>query len=429
LKSLTEIVVKVKAYFGGELNFFKNSGKMGIGIGISQVLPILALPLLTRMFDPTSFGWLGIYLAACNILGIVVTGRFELAILLQENEEFAYRVRKLCEYFILSTSTLFIALTLVLGDVLINILAMKPITWALILIPFNAAILGLIQVYTYHHNRLLKYSIIARSKVVYSTSLIGFQLGLGWMGFTETGLIIGFLVGTATHALALRFQNTPSFNVTFDISYRQLKNTFDENKIMLTRNMPHATLNSLSNNIPFFVLNRFFSEAVTGLYLMAIRLIQMPIQLISSAINNVFSQRAVELSKSNGQLRPFMLNLYTILASIGFLPFLVIALFGQDVFRILFGPEWIEAGLFASLLSPAMFLVLMVAPTTYIPIIYNQQARALNLEVIHTSSRVAALFIGVYFENYYLSVMLFSLVTCAMQAYYMSWYLRLAKPN
>lgn len=427
MKSLTEIVVKVKAYFGGELNFFKNSGKIGLGIAVSQIAPILALPFLTRIYDPTAFGWLGIYIAASSILGIVVSGRFELSILLQENEEFAYRVRKLAEYFILAVTSVLILLVLFAGDFIVSSLAMKPIAWALFLVPFNAAVLGLIQVYIYHHNRHLRYSIIAKSKVIYSTSLIVFQLGIGLLGLTDVGLIIGFFVGTAAHALALRFQGVKSFRLKYTFNYKILVATFRENRVMLTQNAPHATINSVANNVPFFVLNRFFSEAVTGYYLMAMRLIQMPIQLVSEAISNVFSQRAVVLSKSDGQLRPFMVNLYTILALIGFTPFLVIALFGQTIFGILFGSEWVEAGLFASILSPALFLVLIVGPTSYVPIIFDEQYRAFVLGVIYAVLRLAALFIGVYFDNYYLCIMLYSLVICAMQAYYLTWYLRLAK--
>ncbi len=57
------------------------------GTGIAQAIPIAIIPILTRMFSPEDFGLLALYAACVSILGVVATGRYEIAIMLPKDDE------------------------------------------------------------------------------------------------------------------------------------------------------------------------------------------------------------------------------------------------------------------------------------------------------------------------------------------------------
>ena len=68
-------------------DFKSNVVKLVFGTGLAQVLPIAVLPILTRMYSPEEFGIFAIYMAVAGILGVVATGRYELSIVLPDNDK------------------------------------------------------------------------------------------------------------------------------------------------------------------------------------------------------------------------------------------------------------------------------------------------------------------------------------------------------
>ncbi|MBF4218060.1 lipopolysaccharide biosynthesis protein, partial [Vibrio anguillarum] len=68
-------------------SFSKNVLTLMTGTGIAQAIPIAIIPILTRMFSPEDFGLLALYAACVSILGVVATGRYEIAIMLPKDDE------------------------------------------------------------------------------------------------------------------------------------------------------------------------------------------------------------------------------------------------------------------------------------------------------------------------------------------------------
>ena len=72
-------------------SFSKNVALLTAGTVLSQLILLASLPLLTRLYDPSDFGLLAIYLASTSFLGVVACLRFNVAIpLSKDNEESIY---------------------------------------------------------------------------------------------------------------------------------------------------------------------------------------------------------------------------------------------------------------------------------------------------------------------------------------------------
>src|SRR2546425_10423373 len=74
------------------------------GTTIAQAIPLVVTPILTRIYSPQDFGLFALYMSIIAILGVVATGRYELAIMLPEKDEDAINVVYISFIITLATS-------------------------------------------------------------------------------------------------------------------------------------------------------------------------------------------------------------------------------------------------------------------------------------------------------------------------------------
>ena len=66
--------------------YAKNVLTLMTGTGLAQAIPIAISPILTRIYTPEEFGVFALYMAIASILTVLVTGRYEMAILLPKKD-------------------------------------------------------------------------------------------------------------------------------------------------------------------------------------------------------------------------------------------------------------------------------------------------------------------------------------------------------
>ena len=75
--------------------YSKNVLTLLSGTVIAQALPILFAPVLTRIFSPEEFAVYGVYIAVVMFCTVLSSGRYELAIILPEDDEKAINLLSL----------------------------------------------------------------------------------------------------------------------------------------------------------------------------------------------------------------------------------------------------------------------------------------------------------------------------------------------
>ncbi|EFK95942.1 polysaccharide biosynthesis protein, partial [sediment metagenome] len=80
--------------FNLKSEFIKNIFTLLSGSTIAQVITLLAIPVLTRIFTPQDFGFFAVYFSLATIVSTVATGRYELAIMLPKHKKDALSIVK-----------------------------------------------------------------------------------------------------------------------------------------------------------------------------------------------------------------------------------------------------------------------------------------------------------------------------------------------
>ncbi len=66
-------------------SFFKAVSTLSIGSLISQLIPLAATPLLSRIFSPEDFGLFAVFFALTSIFGVSIAGKYDISILIPKN--------------------------------------------------------------------------------------------------------------------------------------------------------------------------------------------------------------------------------------------------------------------------------------------------------------------------------------------------------
>ena len=108
-------------------------------------------------------------------------------------------------------------------------------------------------------------------------------------------------------------------------------------------------------------------------------------------------------------------------------PFGLVAGFAPFLFRVVFGPEWQVAGEYTRILIPWLFAVFLSSPFVFLPDLFKKQGTALLIDIVKLLLRAGALFVGVYFGDIFVTLILLSGVSLVVLIYQIVWYFNLAK--
>lgn len=112
---------------------------------------------------------------------------------------------------------------------------------------------------------------------------------------------------------------------------------------------PGAYLNTLAFQLPTLLLTSLFGATAVGLHAFSTSLLELPISLIGTAISPAFQQKATEThARQPTRLSGLCLDLYNKLLYLGILPFGIISVYRDWIFRFAFKARWEAAGVFTA---------------------------------------------------------------------------------
>jgi O-antigen/teichoic acid export membrane protein len=120
----------------------------------------------------------------------------------------------------------------------------------------------------------------------------------------------------------------------------------------------------------------------------------MPTSLISSAMLEVFKNRAQEDFRRTGSCSPIFIKMGLALFSIGVVPAIVLVFFAPTLFLFVFGPEWREAGEYAQIIAPLALIQFVCSPLSYVLIFREKLFLDLKLQTLFLILVVIALILA-----------------------------------
>ncbi|MCU7937762.1 MAG: oligosaccharide flippase family protein [gamma proteobacterium symbiont of Bathyaustriella thionipta] len=368
------------------------------GAAIGQLAVFLILPLLTRLYTPEEFGVLAVFASILGIMGPVSGFRYELAIPLVRTDSGAANIAVTAVICVLSSMILISFFIMFFGKQIplwVRTPSVEPYLW---LLPLGVGLTGLYQVFNYWAIRRSNFNCIARTKIQQGVGTAIAQMGLGFTSFGPLGLIVGHIIGQSSGLFALILG---AYHDIVKLKSRICWRRF----IYFTwryRRFPQYTTwaalaNSASTMLPLMLFAVLFSTEVAGAYLLAQRFIQVPLNLISNAVGQVFHAKAAKL-KYTEELEHLVVNTFSKLFRLLVVPLIIIGYFAPEIFMYIFGENWRSAGVYAQLMVPWLILQVCVSSISQVVTILEKQAGLFVSQLVFLIFRVSVFMVAGFLE-------------------------------
>ncbi|MCM3630987.1 oligosaccharide flippase family protein [Paenibacillus glycanilyticus] len=399
--------------------FIRNVSVVMSGTAIAQVIAMIIVPVLSRIYQPDQLGVFSLYVSIITLFSVVASFKYEVAIVLPKDEDEATRIFLLSCIITVLLSAALLIVCLVFDDSIAGLFGSPELKRWLIWVPLSVCAMGLYQCLNYWSTRQKQYKRMSKSLVGRQGSIASSQIAAGSYGFTSLGLIGGQIFGQVIASTIWLFQTWRESSSLFKRNFKvtQLKEAARKYSEFPVYSTPQTLVNSLSQNLPIFMLSYFYGSAVIGLYSLGLRLIQFPVTLVAQSVRQVLLQRISEAGQDEINLNAMFKKFTIILALIALLPSMFIVVFGPQLFKVILGSEWMEAGVYASWMVIWMFLSFISAPALVLMTVFGLQRRLLIYETLLMLARFGALFVGGTYFSVVNCIAMFTLVGVVFNTY------------
>lgn len=413
-------------------SFAQNFAFSFSGNAISIVSQIIFAPILSRIYGPEAYGLFSLFNALATNLSVVATLRMEGALVLPKEENEFQNLLQTVLLIPAFFSLLVFIITIIAKDQiesLFNIHGLGNLMYWLgpfiFLICFTQITANWII-----RKKAFKDALIYGTPILIGTRIFNVVYGLATKGAANGLILTDALTKLISNVFRLRyilkvplsffFRFTPK-RIVWDLikKYRQFP-LFD---------LPGSWLNMFSTQLPIYMLTFSFGANPVGQFGFAASLLEIPMRLLGNAVSPVFLQKASQTFHERPEdLGRITEELYKKLLYLGVFPFAVLTVFGDLIFKWVFGPQWVQAGIFTGCLGFFYLFRLVSSPLSSIFVISAKQSNLLIFQIVLFAGRVLSLYIGFFMLNDVLSgVLLFGLFN--MIAYFVLsvWILQFVK--
>lgn len=387
--------------------FNRNVLTLTSGTAIAQAIPILVSPILTRLYSPSDFGTLALFISITSIVSVISCGRYELAIMLPEKDEDAINVAAVAFIFNVVTSFLFLLFIIFLGDWLLKVLKAESLKGWIYLAPLTVFFMGIFNILNYTNNRFKLYKDIAKANVYKSVAMSVLQIAVASLKVGAVGLLSGHIFSQFV-ANAKLLKNIFMRNKLTCIDFKEIKFFFKRYINFPKYSMWAGLMNVCAYQIVNLLIGSYYGQIALGHYYLAQRVLLTPSVFVGTSISQVFFKKAVDEKNETGKTIQTFKNTLKKLLIISAPVFFITFLFVKPIFTLIFGKEWANAGLYAMILTPmyAVRFVSSVLSMVYIICEYQKIEIIINFIIILVSIVGIFIFYSMLSYLYFISVIL-----------------------
>lgn len=357
-----------------------------VGTGISQFIPVLFSPFLTRIYIPANFGDLAVFMSLSLIIGMGASGMYEYAIVLPEEDKEAQNIIKLITVLALSVSIL-------TGVVFYISSWFKDLDLFYFLLPFSIFCTVCYNVISYWFNRMKKYRTLNLIRIFQSVLIVA---GSFIFYNVKDGLIYGYALGGLFCFIVYIINFFPHLR---KIDLKEIKHLAFEYKKFPTLILPSSLMNTASSYAPVFFIKKFYTSSQLGSYSMSNRVLTAPISVISTAIGQVYFKNLSDYynEKKYDLIKKTFLQSTYILCIISIFIFLPLFFFGEDLAVIVFGKGWEQAGEFIEIIALASMMKFIVSPLSTVLIVKKELNKVARWQTLYFFTSMTIFIVGCFF--------------------------------
>jgi O-antigen/teichoic acid export membrane protein len=370
---------RVRSLAGNE--FVRSTAALTGGTAVAQILTVAALPFLTRLYSPHDFSLLAVYLSLLGMVSVIACLRLEIAIPLPEKDEDAAQLLALSRGSALLVATVVGVPSWLWRHQLATLAGAPDLAPYLWLLPLGTWLAGSYAALQYWASRKKRFTAVARTRMVQAGTGIGAQVALGAAGTAPFGLLFGHMLYGGAGALGLARQAWRQDRTAIRaVDWRHMRARFWEYRRFPQYSTFEAAANSAAIQLPVILIAALAAGPEAGFVLLASRAMGAPMQLVGSAVSQVYLSSAPEEMRA-GRLRSFTLGTLGGLAKLGIAPLLVAGVIAPPVFALVFGEEWRRAGELVQWMTPWFILQFLASPVSMVLHVTGRQRTAAALQI------------------------------------------------
>lgn len=333
---------------------------------LGQSVYLATGPLLGRLFSPEQFGLYGLFYTFTVTAALVVCLNYDLSIPAALDDEEAVDLT-------IGASLIAAVLSPVIA-LLFTLLCYSnsfgfgelPI-WSGLLLVLVLLVQVAVQLMQSWRIRRQDMLVIGRAGVTLNFVRGGVQVLFGALSGSWWGLAAGEFVGRVANAYHLRGRSGPLWlrrRIDLKGNLRNTLNRYRQFPLIL---LPSQLVDSLTFFIQTASLALLFGPTGLGQYFLMRRTLDLPVAFAFRSLGDVFYARLAEDARvAPERIRPFFTRSFLLLAAAGTIGGLPLMIFGSQIFALVFGEPWRQAGLLAAIMTPAAIMNLAVAPVARI---------------------------------------------------------------
>lgn len=378
---------------------FRSAGLLIGGTVEGQGLIALSMPLMTRLYTPSDFTTLAVYVSIMGILSVMASLRFNLAIPLPEKMEEAAAL-----LFLALASTIVLS---ILSALAVLILYNTPV-WNLVnginshfiwLVPLGVLAIGTYTGVQYWAIRNKEFSLIAKTKVARAIVSIIVQLIASLFTPNALGLLLGHLFHMSTGFISILSSILKKELKYFsNLTSVEIKNTLSKYKKFPLISTPEALFDAAYQHLPMLLISTMLFDHTAGQLLLAMSIVGLPVGLLGNAISSIYLSEARK-ARENNNLGSITIKILFILLLVGIVILVPIGCVSPFLFPIIFGEEWKGAGIMVLWMTPWFILQLAVAPVSVLFQVIGAQFFALRLQALGSIIVIGAVYYAIQYEK------------------------------
>jgi len=364
------------------------------GTASAQLIALLAMPFISRLYLPADYGLFGVIVAITMVFAIISSFQLHQAIVLPKVKSHAIGLFQLACLGVMAGGALTAIFAYSYWYIFHNDMETLDMLQMSLLTGLAVAAVGIGQAGQGLAVREKAFGRIGIAAMIRASVVIAIQITLGLSGSGAIGLLAGYVAGEVAALFYLFKFALPAGSFKPQMQWKRLRVLVGRYKDFVSFGTAQEAMNSASQGLPVMLLAAYFGPTVAGYYAFALKILMAPVNMLAGAVRQVLSVRFAEAQSSPAILRHDFRRITIALAVPSILGALLIMPFTPDLFSMLFGIEWSESGEYGVWLLLWCVFGIFNVPATLIFRILRRQNVSLMINALLLVTRVAVLIVG-----------------------------------
>ena len=374
--------------------YMKNVFTLMAGTLIGQALVFVLAPFITRLFTPEDFTLLEQYTMIITVLSVVVTGKYEFAIMHPKEQNDARHIAGLALKVAFYSCVVLAILILFLAKDISYWLMNESIAIYLWTIPIVLFFTAVFNVFNYWFSRLKQYKIAANSKVLSAVSSEPIKIATGFGGWGPSGLIFSTVIGSiaaGTYAFWKFLKSEPEG--LKNLSAERMKALAVLHKDYPMFSIWGSILNRLAQWAHVGIFTLYYGLVAVGFMALCRRIFMAPLNVVSNSYSQVFFQRISEIEDPK-ELRTlyYKVLIRFLIAAAGMI--FIVQMLPANTMGFIFGEAWGNSFMYLKYLIFWFALNFVTSSLAFITYRIKMQRVGLFLDALHFVLAILAVYLA-----------------------------------